>query len=87
MFIVNDYPPIKGGQSTYLYNLCRSLPAGKIIVMAPKMKGDDAIDMGERYETVRRKYLFPVPLLGKFLKIILPVFFVSAMMKRCDIKM
>ena len=85
LFIVNDFPPIKGGQSTYLYNLCRALPQDKFIVLAPQVSGDHAFDQMQDFQIIRKKYLFPIPILEKFFKIVLPMIYTQRIMKREEI--
>ena len=35
LMISNDFPPVSGGQSRYLYDLWSCLPADEVVVMAP----------------------------------------------------
>lgn len=85
LFIVNDFPPIKGGQSTYLYNLCRALPQDKFIVLAPQVSGDHAFDQMQDFQIIRKKYLFPIPILEKIFKIVLPMIYTQRIMQREEI--
>lgn len=75
LFIVNDFPPILGGQATYFYSLWKNLPCQKIVVLAPKVSGCERFDKKQNFEIIRKKYLFSIPFLGRILKIILPLLF------------
>ncbi|MBU0479213.1 glycosyltransferase family 4 protein [bacterium] len=75
LFIVNDFPPILGGQATYFYNLWKNLPSQKIVVLAPKVSGCERFDKKQNFEIIRKRYLFNIPLFGRIFKIILPLFF------------
>ena len=82
LFIVNDFPPIIGGQSSYLYFLCRALAPNKIMVMAPACGDTGAFDRTQEFTIIRKPYLFQVPLLEKLAKIILPLVWIQPILKR-----
>ena len=75
LFIVNDFPPILGGQSTYYYNLCRALPKDSFIVLAPKWGKYKEFDSNQDFTIIRKSYLTKIPFLEKAFKIILPFFY------------
>jgi phosphatidyl-myo-inositol dimannoside synthase len=82
LFVVNDFPPILGGQSSYLENLCRALPPEDILVLAPCVKGDVLVDRTLHFTVVRRPYLIPVPFLEKPFKILGSLFWTAMIMVR-----
>ena len=41
LLVTLDFPPNLGGVATFYYNVCRNLPADKIVVLAPKQAGDE----------------------------------------------
>ncbi|MFH0754195.1 MAG: glycosyltransferase family 4 protein [Candidatus Omnitrophota bacterium] len=82
LFIVNDFPPIIGGQSSYLYYLCRALSPDEILVMAPCCKGARAFDQAQPFKIMRKPYLVPVPGVEKLVKILLPFVYLIRMMRR-----
>ena len=82
LFIFNDFPPILGGQSTYFYYTCKAMPSDKIIVLAPKWKGDGEFDNAQDFRIIRKPYLTTIPLLEKAVKIILPMFYALSIIKR-----
>ncbi len=86
LFIVNDFPPIIGGQSVYYYNLCRGLPAEKIIVLAHCSSGHKEFDAKQRFKIVRRPYLVPIPIVEKLFKIVLPFFYAIPILIKEDIR-
>ena len=86
LFIVNDFPPILGGQSTYLYNMCKSLPPDRIVVLAPKHKGDKEFDKLQKFKIIRKPYLFSIQILEKFFKIVLPLFYALPIIRKYNIK-
>ena len=45
LLISNDFPPVSGGQSRYLYDLWSCLPADEVVVMAPALRGAEALDV------------------------------------------
>ncbi len=53
LMISNDFPPVSGGQSRYLYDLWSCLPSEDVVVMAPAMEGAAAIDAGLDCRVVR----------------------------------
>lgn len=53
LLISNDFPPISGGQSRYLYDLWSCLPAEQIVVMAPQVKGSESVDAQLPYRVER----------------------------------
>ena len=65
LFIVNDFPPILGGQSNYYFNLCRAFPEGELIILAPRVKGFEAFDQTHKLSIIRRSYLVFIPGLEK----------------------
>jgi phosphatidylinositol alpha-1,6-mannosyltransferase len=75
LFIVNDFPPIVGGQSNYYFNICKAFPDGDLIILAPRSSGFKAFDGMHKLPIVRRPYLVFIPGLEKICKIILPLFY------------
>ena len=55
LFAVNDFPPLLGGESTLYHGLARHLPASEMVFLAPKLKGDDAVDQALPIEVLRRR--------------------------------
>ncbi len=86
LFIVNDFPPIIGGQSVYYYNLCRGLPAESIIVLAHCSLGYKKFDANQQFKIIRRPYLVPIPVVEKLFKIVLPFFYAIPILLREDIR-
>lgn len=54
LLAVNDFPPALGGEATLYHGLARHLPAGSAVVLAPRGRGDEAIDAELPIEIVRR---------------------------------
>lgn len=46
VLFANDFPPVTSGIATAFVNLCRRLPPGRILVIAPRMPGDRETDAG-----------------------------------------
>ncbi|MBF0330314.1 MAG: glycosyltransferase family 4 protein [Candidatus Omnitrophica bacterium] len=84
-FIVNDFPPIIGGQSSYLYYLCSALPPEKIVVLAPCCGNTSVFDRAQPFRIVRKPYLIDVQVLEKLAKILLPFFYVQRILRDEDI--
>ena len=53
LLISNDFPPISGGQSRYLYDVWSCLPADQIVVMAPMVPGSEVVDSQLPYPVER----------------------------------
>ena len=68
LFIVNDFPPDFGGQSTYYLNLCKALPKDQFIVLAPKLHGSETIDNDLNFKVIRKPYSIKIPIIQTFLK-------------------
>jgi len=75
LFIINDFPPVLGGQSNYYFNLCRAFPEGELIILAPKAKGYEVFDGAHKLPIIRRAYLVDIPGLEKFCKVFLPLLY------------
>ena len=58
LLITNDFPPVSGGISRYLYGLWSALPPEDIIVVAPKTPGHEEFDKGQAFRFVRGHYAF-----------------------------
>lgn len=82
LFIVNDFPPIIGGQSNYYHYICHSFPMDKVIVLAPTWKGDKEFDCQQNFKIIRRPYLCRIPVVEKIGKIVLPIFFIIPILMR-----
>lgn len=82
LFIVNDFPPILGGQSSYYFDICRAFNREEIIVMAPAAPGYQDVDRSHNLRIVRKSYLFPVPVIGKICKIVLPLMYSLELIKK-----
>ena len=57
LLITNDFPPMGGGEATYYARICASVPPDRIVVLAPRVPGDDAFDRSQAYRIIRK----PVP--------------------------
>ena len=74
LLVTLDFPPNLGGVAAYYYQVCKNLPANKIVVLAPKQEGDQAFDREQNFTIIRKKLLnyFPQKMpkgLGGILKI------------------
>ncbi len=87
LFIVNDFPPIVGGQTAYLYNLCRALLPADFLVLAPVCGDTSAFDRAQAFRIIRKPYLSRIPLFEKVMKIFLPLLWVPGIMRREKIGM
>jgi len=76
LFWVNDFPPVTSGIATFFVNICRHLPSEKIVVLAPSMPGDQAIDVSLPF--IVRRLLLPIGESGtaKLIKTVLTVLYV-----------
>ena len=86
LFIVNDFPPILGGQSTYLYNLVRAFPVGKVIVLAPYQKNCQDFDTKQKFTIIRKHYLSRIPIIEKIFKIVIPFIHTLFILKKNQVK-
>ncbi len=75
LFIINDFPPILGGQSNYYFNLCNAFPEGELIILAPRCKDFEAFDATHKLPIIRRSYLVNIPGFEKLCKIFLPLIY------------
>ena len=55
LFVVNDFPPMLGGESTLYSALARHLPQNELILLAPRQPGDAAIDAELGCEVIRMR--------------------------------
>jgi len=86
LFIVNDFPPILGGQSNYYFNLCTAFPQEELIILAPLCKGAQSFDAEHPLPIIRRAYLIPIFGMEKMAKILLPLFYSLSIIKKEKIK-
>ena len=70
LLIVNDFPPILGGQSTYYHYLARAFALGTLTVLAPCVGNDKEFDGKQIFKVIRRPYLISLPVLEKIFKIV-----------------
>lgn len=82
LFIINDFPPVLGGQSSYYFNFCSAFPKGELIILAPKLKGSEAFDRTHKLAVIRRPYLVFIPGLEKICKILLPLIYSLRIIRR-----
>ena len=57
LLVTMEYPPQKGGVANYLEKLFSRLPSDKIMVLAPKTKGDKEFDQQATYPIIRTNML------------------------------
>jgi phosphatidylinositol alpha-1,6-mannosyltransferase len=53
LFVVNDFPPMLGGESTLYHGLARHLPKQDLLILAPRSPGQSAVDKSLGIEIVR----------------------------------
>ncbi|MFA6524689.1 MAG: glycosyltransferase family 4 protein [Patescibacteria group bacterium] len=56
LLITTDFPPIVGGVSEYLSQICARLPKEDITVLSPIENGASAFDLKQRYKIIRKKF-------------------------------
>ena len=53
VLVTHDFPPGSGGIARYLADMCRSLPAERLAVAAPRVPGCDEFDRSAGYRVIR----------------------------------
>lgn len=53
LLITLDFPPRFGGVAGYYYNICKNLPADKIVVLAPAEKNSEEFDLKQNFPIIR----------------------------------
>ncbi|MBF0486230.1 MAG: glycosyltransferase [Candidatus Omnitrophica bacterium] len=86
LLIANDFPPVIGGQSAYLYYLCKALSSKNMIVLAPECGDTRIFDQDQPFEIIRKPYLISTPVFEKIVKIVVPFFLAIGIIKERDIK-
>jgi len=63
LVVTNDFPPRPGGIQQYVHALASRLPAGEVVVYAPRWKRDAAFDAEQPFPVVRHptSLMLPVP--------------------------
>jgi phosphatidylinositol alpha-1,6-mannosyltransferase len=63
LVVTNDFPPRPGGIQQYVHALASRLPAGEVVVYAPKWKRDALFDSQQAFPVVRHptSLMLPVP--------------------------
>lgn len=83
LLVTLEYPPQHGGVANYLENLYSRMPNDKIVVLAPKCKGDKEFDEKATYK-IKRGHLLSFYIWPRWL----PLYFrVKRMVKKDKIKM
>ncbi|PLX28574.1 hypothetical protein C0581_01555 [Candidatus Parcubacteria bacterium] len=65
-----EYPPHVGGVATYVHQMAQAMDKEKVVVLAPKMKGDTQWDEGVQYKIIRKKQLFPKFVWPRWIKLV-----------------
>jgi len=58
LLVTIDFPPKLGGVAKYYENICKNLPADKIVVLTNKAKGSDKFDKKQQYKIYREDLFF-----------------------------
>jgi phosphatidyl-myo-inositol dimannoside synthase len=58
LIITLEYPPVIGGIASYVYNMAKHLPAGEVVLWAPKHAGDAQFDGQNSWKTYRGRPYF-----------------------------
>ncbi|MFA6410617.1 MAG: glycosyltransferase family 4 protein [Candidatus Buchananbacteria bacterium] len=61
LLVTLDFPPNLGGVATYYYNLCKNLPADKIVVLAPNQPGAEEFDQKQNFAIIRKNLIKDFP--------------------------
>jgi phosphatidylinositol alpha-1,6-mannosyltransferase len=63
LIVTNDFPPRKGGIQSFVHALATRLPAGAVIVYAPRWQGAEDFDAAQPFPVVRHptSLMLPVP--------------------------
>ncbi len=64
-----EFPPQIGGIATYIHDLAAALERGNVIVLAPPKRDSDAWDKRQIYKTMRKPFLFPLPLWPRWIRL------------------
>lgn len=60
LLVTLTFPPEFGGMQAYYHHLCSQLPADKVVVLAPSVKGEDDFDLNQHYTIVRKRIMSSV---------------------------
>lgn len=82
LFVVNDFPPMLGGESTLYSGLARHLPQSELILLAPRQPGDAAIDAGLGCEVVRMRIPPPRGIPGRIARSIVAATHIAQLLLR-----
>ena len=63
LIVTNDFPPRRGGIQSFVHALAERMPAGSVVVYAPKWEGAAAFDARQRFPVIRHptSLMLPVP--------------------------
>ncbi|HEX4833714.1 MAG TPA: glycosyltransferase family 4 protein [Trebonia sp.] len=61
LIVTNDFPPRQGGIQSFLHELARRLPAGRLTVYAPRWDGAAQFDARQPFEVVRHPTSLMIP--------------------------
>jgi len=61
LFITADFTPDVGGVANFYYNVCRNLPADKIVVLAPQNPSAAEFDARQSFKIIRHRLLNQLP--------------------------
>lgn len=78
-----DYPPVRGGIQTWMFELARRLPDAQVTILAPAMPGDQSFDAGVGV-SVRRLWSARIGQVAWLLHLTV-VTFVGCLLRRSDL--
>jgi phosphatidylinositol alpha-1,6-mannosyltransferase len=67
LIVTNDFPPRRGGIQSFVHALATGLPAGSVLVYAPRWPGDAAFDAAQPFPVFRHpgSLMLPVPAVSR----------------------
>ncbi|MBG0816283.1 glycosyltransferase family 4 protein [Planomonospora sp. ID82291] len=67
LIVTNDFPPRPGGIQSFVHGLAARMPAGSVVVYAPRWAGCEDFDAGRPYPVVRHptSLMLPVPRIAR----------------------
>jgi phosphatidylinositol alpha-1,6-mannosyltransferase len=54
LLVTNDFPPMAGGEATCYARMCATVPPRQVLVLAPRLPGDQAFDREQPYRVIRK---------------------------------
>lgn len=84
LFVSSEFPPIRGGISTHLYNLWRGMKTGNSAILTAEVPGSRSVD--EQMQVIRRNYPTGTSFVERFIRTICVAWYMLGYNRKYNVK-